>query len=147
MRTIRALAVGMLAALITVTAAPAMAAPAAEPAVRVAMVPAVQEFYWDWSDGVDSRTRTFRQSKYEIQENLPTLIVTADPAQPQQYVKLQYKQGGTWKREDAGLTNGKGIAELQLNPYCESGDWCDSTFKYRLLVNGKYTLFTITYIR
>ena len=147
MRTIRVWAVGMLAALITVTTVPAVAAPAAEPAARGSMAPAAQQFFWDWSDGVDSKTRTFRESKYKIQENLPTLVVSADPARPQQYVKLQYKQDGTWKREDAGLTNSKGTVSLELNPYCTSGNWCNSTFKYRLLVNGKYTIFTITYAR
>lgn len=123
----------------------AAAAPATTPGSDSASRPFVQEFYWEWSDGVDAKTRTFRESKYQTQENLPQLIVAAEPAKPQQYVKLQYKQNGTWKREDAGLTNGKGTVALDLNPYCEDGAWCKGTYKYRLLVNGQYTMFTITY--
>ena len=137
----------VLAGLIAVTAlaAPASARSADVPASAAVMVPAAQQFYWEWSDGVDAKVRTFRESKYQVAENLPQLIVFAEPARPQQYVKLQYKQDGTWKREDAGLTSGKGRVALDLNPYCEDGDWCDGTYRYRLLVNGKYTNFTITY--
>jgi hypothetical protein len=109
--------------------------------------PAAQRFFWEWSDGVDAKVRTFRQNEYQIAENLPQLVVLAEPAKPQQFVKLQYKQDGTWRREDARLTNSKGIARLSLNPICRSGNWCDGTFKYRLLVNGRYTNFTITYAR
>lgn len=121
---------------------PASAAPA--PTAPIVQ-PTAQEFYWEWSDGADAKRRTFRESEYELPENLPQLIVAAEPAKPQQYVKLQYKQGSTWRREDAGLTNGKGMVRLSLNPYCEDGSWCDGTYKYRLLVNGQYTVFTITY--
>ncbi len=123
----------------------ANAAPTAEPAQAVGVQPSAQEFFWEWSDGVDSKIRTFRKSKYQVQENLPLLEVTAEPARPQQYIKLQYKENGTWKREDAATTNAKGIARLELNPYCNGGKWCNGTFKYRLLVNGLYTMFTITY--
>jgi hypothetical protein len=111
----------------------------------VAIAPAAQRFYWEWSDGVDAKKRTFRATTYGTQANLPHLLVFAEPARPQQFVKLQYKKDGKWKREDAGLTNKKGRASLDLNPYCQSGGWCNGTYRYRLLVNGKYTLFTITF--
>lgn len=138
-RTLAAVAAGGVLAMGLGMPAPAVAAPV--PVLQ----PAAQEFYWEWSDGADAKRRTFRESEYELPENLPQLIVAAEPAKPQQYVKLQYKQGSTWRREDAGLTNSKGLVRLSLNPYCEDGDWCDGTYKYRLLVNGQYTIFTITY--
>jgi hypothetical protein len=138
--------VGLLAITsLSVLAGPASARPSDRDSSAALALPAVQQFYWEWSDGVDAKVRTFRESRYQVAENLPQLVVSADPARPQQYVKLQYKQDGTWKREDAGLTNGKGTVALDLNPYCKDGDWCDGTFKYRLLVNGRYTNFTITY--
>ena len=139
-----------LAALALVTTGPvlgAQAAPLQEPSRVDVSQPAAQRFFWEWSDGVDAKVRTFRQNEYQIAENLPQLVVLAEPAKPQQFVKLQYKQDGTWRREDARLTNSKGIARLSLNPICRSGNWCDGTFKYRLLVNGRYTNFTITYAR
>ena len=123
----------------------ASAAPTLEPGTRIGALPAAQEFFWDWSDGVDSKVRTFRESKYQAQENLPVLVVTAEPARPQQFIKLQYKLKGVWKREDAATTNRSGVARLELNPYCTGGDWCDGTYSYRLLVNGIYTIFKITF--
>ncbi|MDO8307316.1 MAG: hypothetical protein Q7V58_03035 [Actinomycetota bacterium] len=136
-------AVGLTATLIPAAGGVAQAAPAPlAPDAR----PRAQVFFWDWEDGVDSRKRTFRESDYGSAENLPRLIVTAEPARPSQYIKLQYKQNGKWRREDADTTDGNGEAFLALNPYCNDNTWCDGTYKYRLLVNGKYTLFTITYI-
>ena len=151
MHTLRSLAslVTAFAVATTVAAAsasPVAAAPLAEPLSAVSIAPAAQEFYWEWSDGVDAKVRTFRESKYQAAENLPVLYVFAEPARPQQFVKLQYKQGSTWKREDGALTNRAGRATLELNPYCENGTWCGGTYKYRLLVNGIYTVFTITYV-
>ncbi len=123
------------------TAAPA---PTAEPGAAVSLIPAAQQFYWEWSDGVDAKKRTFRESTYGTQANLPHLLVFAEPARPQQFVKLQYKKDGVWKREDSALTK-SGKATLDLNPYCQSGGWCNGVYRYRLIVNGKYTLFTITF--
>jgi hypothetical protein len=128
-------------------AAAAAAAPMVEPGTRISAVPATQEFFWDWSDGVDSKVRTFREGKYHAQKNLPQLVVTAKPASPQQYIKLQYKFKGAWKREDAATTNGSGVARLEMNPYCTGGDWCEATYSYRLYVNGVYTVFKITFAK
>lgn len=137
-------AVGLATALVPVTGGVASAAPAPlAPTAR----PMAQAFFWDWEDGVDSRRRTFRMDDYGSAHNLPRLLVTAEPARPSQYVKLQYKDStGAWRREDADTTNGRGVAYLSLNPYCSNGTWCDGTYKYRLKVNGKYTIFTITYV-
>jgi hypothetical protein len=139
-------ALALATSVAAVSASPAAAAPLSEPSAAGAIAPAAQEFYWEWSDGVDAKVRTFRESKYQLAENLPVLYVFAEPARPQQFVKLQYKQGSTWKREDGALTNRAGRATLELNPICENGTWCGGTYKYRLLVNGIYTIFTITYV-
>ena len=148
LRTVTSLVItlAVAATLTAVSAAPVTAAPLTEPSAAVSIAPAVQKFYWEWSDGVDAKVRTFRESKYQTPENLPVLYVFAEPARPQQFVKLQYKQGTTWKREDGALTNRAGRAALELNPICENGTWCGGTYKYRLLVNGIYTQFTITYV-
>lgn len=114
---------------------------AAGPAAR----PAEQEFFWEWSDGVSSRTRTFSKAAYKTPGNLPKLVVSADPAQPQQYAKLQFKQRGSWVREDGAATNSSGNAHLSLNPICDDGKWCEGTYKYRAIINGNFTTFTITY--
>ena len=140
------LTAAVLAALALTTIGPTTAAQAMPTGIGMQQ-PDAQRFYWEWSDGVDSNVRTFRQSEYKVAENLPQLLVFAEPAKPQQYVKLQYKQNGTWKREDAALTSAKGRAALSLNPYCDTGKWCNGTYKYRLLVNGRYSNFTISYQR
>ena len=135
-------AVGMAAVLLPATTGVANAAPAPmEPTAR----PMAQQFYWEWEDGSNSKRRTFWEGDYGSASALPRLIVTAEPARPQQYVKLQYREDGQWNREDADATNSRGVAYLELNPYCDNGTWCDGTWRYRLLVNGKYTNFRITY--
>ena len=138
------LAVSSMASMaaVAVLAAPlqAHAAPIA-PSLR----PAAQEFYWEWSDGVTSKTRTFTKAAYKNPGRLPSLIVTAEPATPQQYVKLQFKQHGTWMREDGSTTGASGSASLSLNPICDDGKWCVGTYKYRAIINGNYTVFSITY--
>ena len=136
--------IGGFAALAIFFGAVVTAAPVSQ-ASSPSIMPTVQDFFWEWSDGVDSKVRTFRKSEYKIPENLPQLLVTAEPATPQQFVKLQFKQDGKWRREDGAATNSKGVAALSFNPYCEDGKWCEGTFKYRLIVNGNYTVFTINY--
>lgn len=106
---------------------------------------AEQSFYWEWSDGVSSKTRTFTKAAYKTPGRLPQLVVTAEPSTPQQYVKLQFKQSGSWKREDGAVTNGSGSARLSLNPICDDGKWCEGTYKYRAIIDGNFTTFTITY--
>ena len=135
-------ALGLAAVLLPTTTSVANAAPAPmEPSAR----PMAQEFYWEWEDESDATSRTFRQDDYGSAGNLPRLIVIAKPARPQQFVKLQYKEDGRWRREDGDSTNSRGYAYLELNPICESGTWCNGTWKYRLVVNGKTTNFRITY--
>jgi hypothetical protein len=62
-------------------------------------------------------------------------------------VKLQFFQDGAWRTEQARMTNNEGIATLTLNPFCSSGQWCDSTYKYRLTVARKVVRLVITYVR
>jgi hypothetical protein len=106
-----------------------------------------QSYFWQWSDGRDARERTLDEGRYRSPERLPSLIVRAWPVAPRRLVTLQYLDGGVWRREDAAVTDRSGRATLELNPYCEDGDWCDESVAYRLLVNGVDTAFTLTYTR
>jgi len=140
-----AIVTGAVVAVAIAGPAAAASAPTEQPGATESLAPAAQRFYWEWSDGVDAKKRTFRESDYGTQATLPHLLVFAEPARPQQFVKLQFKKDGAWRREDAGLTSMSGKATLDLNPYCQSGGWCSGVYRYRLLVNGQYTLFTITF--
>lgn len=108
-------------------------------------VAAEQEYFWKWSDGSQATHRTFSQKKYGIQNNLPELVVTAVPARPRHYVYLQFRQGGKWVLENKVALNSKGVAHVDINPYCENDTWCDGTYKYRLKVVDSYANLTITY--
>lgn len=136
------LVVAALSLAIAVPSAPAAAAPTL-PEVR----PMASDYYWEWSDGSEALKRTFAQSEYGTQGRLPTLIVTSVPALPPHRVKLQFFQDGAWRTEQARMTNNEGIATLTLNPFCSSGQWCDSTYKYRLTVARKVVRLVITYVR
>jgi hypothetical protein len=127
---------------IGVPSAPAAAAPSL-PDVR----PMASDYYWEWSDDSDALKRTFAQSEYGTQGRLPKLIVTSVPALPSHRVKLQFFQDGAWRTEQARMTDSEGIATLTLNPFCSSGQWCDSTYKYRLTVARKVVRLVITYVR
>jgi hypothetical protein len=106
-----------------------------------------QSYFWRWSDGADARARTLDGGRYRSQEQLPKLIVTAEPASPRRQVTLQYRDGARWRAEDTVRTDRSGRATLELNPYCEDGSWCDETLAYRLLVNGVDSSFTLTFTR
>ena len=67
----------------------------------------------------------------------PALHFKSLPWSERKWMKVQTEDGST--------TNSKGVAPLTFNPYCEDGKWCEGTYKYRLLVNGNYTVFTIRY--
>lgn len=109
------------------------------------VLPMAQEYYWEWSDGSRKATRTFSQAEYGMQSNLPHLVVTAVPARPSHEVLLQYYQDGEWFTENEVPTNSRGIASIDIDPYCRDDDWCDSTFKYRLKVDGQTARLRITY--
>ncbi|MHB1213073.1 MAG: hypothetical protein ACYC0W_12585, partial [Candidatus Nanopelagicales bacterium] len=98
-----------------------------------------------WSDGSCKATRTFSQSEYGMQGNLPHLVVTAVPGRPSHEVLLQYYQDGEWFTENEVPLNSRGIASIDIDPYCKDDDWCDATFKYRIKVDGQTARLRITY--
>jgi len=133
---------GTLAAL---GAATAVAAPAAEAGSRVTIAPAAQDYYWTWSDGSQKSHRTFTQTEYGIQPNLPKLVVTVEPAKPRHYINLEFKEDGKWVLENKVATNSKGVANIDINPYCANESWCDGTYTYRLKVGSQYAILKLTY--
>lgn len=160
-RLIAALTVGAVVAP-AVCAAPATATPhaSAAPATatprtagdRIAAIRTdrgtqTQLYYWRWSDGSEHKQRTFRRATYRVPERLPRLIVSAYPATPARSVTLQYRDGPSWRLEDSGRLNAAGSVALTLNPYCPDGTWCEGTFDYRAVVDGRTTSFRITFVR
>ena len=99
-------------------------------------------YFWRWSDGSERQARlvdTARQSR------IPGLVVATSPATPGQRVLLQFRDGTRWRTEDAATTRADGTARLDLNPFCEDGDWCRRAFDYRLLAGGRTAELTVTY--
>ena len=114
-------------------------------AVPASAVASDQNYYWRWSDGSKAATRTFTLTKYGIASNLPTLIVTAQPASPRREVRLQFQSDGAWITESTARTDSRGVARIALDPHCGDLEWCDSTFRYQLLAGGQNARLTITY--
>lgn len=127
----------------TVAALALIAGTAVSPAG--ASVSAEQEYFWKWSDGSQASRRTFSEKKYHNQRSLPELVVTAVPAKPRHYVYLQFRQGGKWVLENKVALNSRGVARVDINPYCENDTWCDGTYRYRLKVVDSYATLAITY--
>jgi hypothetical protein len=148
-RTIAAAGLGTALALGSTTVATAM--PARDIVVGMPSAPTAapmaQDYYWDWSDGSDATTRTFKKSKYHTQARLPHLMARADPATPSHMVYLKFKENGKWVLETKKRTNGKGEASMDLNPYCKNNSWCDGTWTYRLSIGSSIQTFRITYSR
>jgi hypothetical protein len=131
--------------LATALLAPGAPAAAAESAGAVASDgPA---YYWRWSDGSEARVRTLAEHEYEVPSRLPRLVVQTHPATPGRRIALQARQADGWITEDSGSTDARGAVRLQLNPYCPNGDWCRSTFAYRLLVDGQTATLRVTFTR
>ncbi len=104
-----------------------------------------QGYYWRWSDGSRESARTFTLAKYGIASNLPTLVVTAEPASPRREVRLQFYSNGSWITERTARTDARGVARIALDPTCGDLDWCDTTLRYQLLVGGQNARLVITY--
>jgi len=99
-------------------------------------------YFWRWSDGSERPTRlvdTARQSR------IPRLVVATSPATSGQRVLLQFRDGTRWRTEDSATTRPDGTATLDLNPFCEDGDWCRRTFGYRLVAGGRTAALTVTF--
>lgn len=137
-------ALGLLSTLVV---APSAAWSVASDALAAgpAVVAAEQSYWWEWSDGSTARRRTFTQARYGVQTNLPHLVTHAEPAYPRRYVVLQYWQDGRWHFENSVKTNSRGIATIDINPYCSNDTWCDGTWKYRMKIGGQTARVTITF--
>ena len=64
------------------------------------------------------------------------LTVSVKPAKPIRNAKLQYWNGRKWLLESSSKTSSTGYATLKFDPICESGDYCDGTWKYRVYVDA-----------
>lgn len=102
-------------------------------------------WYWAWSDGSRATARTLIEDLDRPWEGLPRLRVASEPAESGRVVELQVRTQGGWRTEDAARTNGSGVAMLALNPYCDSGAWCDVTTNYRLRVAGATARLAVTF--
>lgn len=118
-------------------------------AIGLSLVTAVgaadRHYYWKWSDGSRQAARTFAQAEYGLPSNLPSLVVTADPALPRQYVYLQFYKDGRWTTEYRVRTDAKGVGRIAIDPLCDNGAWCEATFRYRLKAGDQTASLTITY--
>lgn len=115
----------LVSALVPLTAAPAF------PTTHVGS-------FWRWSDGSQARMRTLSEHRYLGGSRLPDLIVSTDPAAPGRRVALQFRDSHGWRTDDVATTDGRGVARLEVNPYCEDGAWCRRAYEYRL-VSGEAT--------
>lgn len=106
-----------------------------------------QAYYWKWSDGSTSLTRTFTQSEYGTPSRLPRLVAWAEPASPRRLVHLQFRRRGTWITENTVRMDGRGIATIEIDPMCANDTWCDRTFAYRLTIGDRTARLAITYAR
>ena len=61
------------------------------------------------------------------------------------YINLEFKQNGKWVVENKVATNSKGVANIDINPYCANDTWCDGTYTYRLKVGTQYAILKLTY--
>ena len=141
----RSMVAAALAAVLLVPAAAASAEPSSASSRIVTALPSAQQYFWKWSDGSQKTSRTFKKSTYHDQAGLPHLVVTAQPAKPSHVVYLQFKQKGKWIVENKVTTNSKGVATIDLNPYCSNDTWCDGTWSYRLKIGSLYQNLKLTY--
>ncbi len=134
-------------ALLSGAATPANALPASDSSTQLT-ASAAQKYYWKWSDGYKKTSRTFRESTFGSQEALPHLIATVVPAYPRRTAYLRFYDDGKWKIEAKKKTNSRGIAVLDLDPWCNATEtnWCDGTWKYRLSVGDSWQNFKIKFV-
>ena len=100
-------------------------------------------WFWRWSDGGEQRVRAIAVGGPT--SGLPSLIATVVPARSGQRVVLQYLDRGRWRTEDVAATNARGVARLEVNPFCPDGDWCRTEFRYRLLAGGRVAPLTVRF--
>ncbi len=118
-------------------------APTAQPVVPSQdRTPSAPTYYWRWSDGSTSATRTLSEPVSGLP---PRIIVTASPPVPGARVELQFRSGRSWRTEDVATTDRSGRALLSVNPYCSDGAWCRTAFDYRIRVDGRSATLTVRF--
>jgi hypothetical protein len=126
----------------------ANAMPTAVQAGHGTVRPTAQKYFWEWSDGYEKLSRTFKQADYGSQGLLPHLVVSVEPASPKRSVSLKYYEDNKWNTESTKKTNSAGKASLDFNPWCDSEhtNWCDGSWKYKVTVSDVSKSFTIKFV-
>lgn len=132
MRRLRASALLLTALALLLTAGPISQSAAADD----------PDYFWRWSDGSERSVRLIDTAR---ESGVPALVVATAPATAGQRVLLQFRDGSRWLTEDAATTRSDGTARLDLNPFCDDGDWCRRTFDYRLVAGGRTAAVTVTF--
>jgi hypothetical protein len=132
-RILKVMAATVLAAtLVPVPGVAGASPPSAAPAFRR------QVYSWQWADGSVAKKRTFTSSQYANRVKQIAVLVQVRPAQPRHKVRIEVYQQGQWQIHTRARTNTRtGRARLQINPICNSGNWCKGTFDLRLRVLRK----------
>ena len=92
---------------------------------------------WSWSDNADKSHRDFSESDYDTVADMPTIQLKVTPTNPGRRVVLESYDVNTdtWSQVMAAETDATGIANLQVDPSCDSaGTWCDHDLTYRIRV-------------
>lgn len=103
------------------------------------------DWFWEWSDGSTTHTRTLDEARYAVWSRLPTIRVASAPPASGRPVRLQIRQPGGWTTEDIARTDSEGRAELTINPYCHHGDWCAGTLDYRIVADADQASLQVTF--
>jgi len=80
------------------------------------------------------------QGEYAFFEDEPdwtcSLVVKVKAITPKRVLHLQYWNSHKWIEESKTTTSTKGSGTLTFDPYCNDGNYCDGTWKYRVLVDA-----------
>lgn len=97
-----------------------------------------QVYSWQWLDGSTSVERTFTSAEYSGRVSDIAVLAQVRPAWPRHKVKLQVFQNGSWQTHAWKFNSRRtGRVRLQINPICQSGNWCKGTFDLRLKILKK----------
>ena len=97
-------------------------------------------FLYDYRGACDDQTFTEEEYNAGLQCQI---FVRTYPAKPKRTIKLQWWNNDElgWVNETSKKTNKKGMATLVIDPICNGGVFCDSTFEYQIYSpkSGKYS--------
>lgn len=93
--------------------------------------------YFMNGDCSDYHDETGEYAFFEVEPDWDCyLTVQVKPTKPVRTIKLQYWNGRKWIQESSAKTNSKGVGRLDFNPICADDNYCDGTWKYRVLVDA-----------